>query len=157
MVQCMNDTLNSIFVRLDVSLQNLSSKAIAQIIVKLLYKHGGRMKKQAIYEALANVNCCNHLANRDVDEILDKLSEREIQHKGGDYYLSQSKKEKIKKSIEESEERRKRILEKSHCFQFFCSIANLWGLVCKFHSVLDYADFLCNFQCIGNLFMQHSN
>ena len=112
MVQGMNDTLNSIFVRLDVSLQNLSSKAIAQIIVKLLYKHGGRMKKQAIYEALANVNCCNHLGNRDVDEILDKLSEREIQHKGGDYYLSQSKKEKIKKSIEESEERRKRILEK---------------------------------------------
>ena len=112
MVQSMNDTLNSIFVRLDVSLQNLSSKAIAQIIVKLLYKHGGRMKKQAIYEALANVNCCNHLGNRDVDEVLDKLSEREIQHKGGDYYLSQSKKEKIKKTIEESEERRKRILEK---------------------------------------------
>ena len=50
MEQNMNDTLNSIFVRLDVSLQNLSSKAIAQIIVKLLYKHDGRMKKQAIYE-----------------------------------------------------------------------------------------------------------
>ena len=108
----MNDTLNSIFVRLDVSLQNLSSKAIAQIIVKLLYKHDGRMKKQAIYDALANVNNCNHLGKKDVDEILDKLSEREIQHKGGDYYLSQSKKEKIKKSIEESEERRRRILEK---------------------------------------------
>ena len=56
MVQGMNDTLNSIFVRLDISLQNLSSKAIAQIIVKLLYKHGGRMKKQAIYEALALVS-----------------------------------------------------------------------------------------------------
>lgn len=46
MVQGMNDTLNSIFVRLDISLQNLSSKAIAQIIVKLLYKHGGRMKNK---------------------------------------------------------------------------------------------------------------
>lgn len=112
MEQNMNDTLNSIFVRLDVSLHNLSSKAIAQIIVKLLYKHDGRMKKQAIYDALANVNSCNHLEKKDVDEILDKLSEREIQHKGGDYYLSQSKKEKIKKTIEESEERRKRILEK---------------------------------------------
>lgn len=112
MEQNMNDTLNSIFVRLDVSLQNLSSKAIAQIIVKLLYKHGGRMKKQAIYEALANVNCCNHLGKKDVYEILDKLSEREIQHKGGYYYLSQSKNEKIKKSIEESKERKKRILEK---------------------------------------------
>lgn len=112
MEQNMNDTLNSIFVRLDVSLQNLSSKAIAQIIIKLLYKHDGRMKKQAIYDALAKVNSCNHLGKKDVDEILDKLSEREIQHKGGDYYLSQSKKEKIKKSIEESEERKKRILEK---------------------------------------------
>lgn len=112
MEQNMNDTLNSIFVRLDVSLQNLSSKAIAQIIVKLLYKHDGRMKKQAIYDALAKVNSCNHLGKKDVDEILDKLSEREIQHKGGDYYLSHSKKEKIKKSIEESEERKKRILEK---------------------------------------------
>ena len=97
MEQNMNDTLNSIFVRLDVSLQNLSSKAIAQIIVKLLYKHDGRMKKQAIYDALAKVNSCNHLGKKDVDEILDKLSEREIQHKGGDYYLSHSKKEKIKK------------------------------------------------------------
>lgn len=112
MEHIMNDTLNSIFVRLDVNLQNLSSKAIAQIIVKLLYKHNGRMKKQAIYDALADVNCHNHLSNNDIDEILNKLSEREIRFQGGDYYLSQSKKEKIKASIDESEERKKRILDK---------------------------------------------
>ena len=34
MEQNMNDTLNSIFVRLDVSLQNLSSKAIAHMMAE---------------------------------------------------------------------------------------------------------------------------
>ena len=111
MEQKMNDTLNSIFVRLDINLQNLSDKAIAQLIVKLLYQNG-RMKKQEIYDAVAKLNGSNHLGNKDIDEILQELSVNEIKCQKGEYYLSQSKKVKIQKTIEESEERRKRIMEK---------------------------------------------
>lgn len=107
-----NDTLNSIFVKLDISLQNLTSKAIAQVIVKLLYRHDGRMKKQAIYDALAYLNGSDYIGNKGIDEILNELSVREIKCQNGEYYLSQSKKEKIRESIEESEERKKRIMEK---------------------------------------------
>lgn len=111
MEQKMNDTLNSIFVRLDINLQNLSDKAIAQLIVKLLYQND-RMKKQAIYDAVAKINGSNHLGNKDIDEILQELSANEIKCQKGEYYLSQSKKAKIQKSIEESEERRERIMDK---------------------------------------------
>lgn len=110
MEQKMNDTLNSIFVRLDVGLQNLSSKAIAQIIVKLLYKHEGRVKKSTIYEELAEINGFGHLGKQDIDEILDELSIKEIRHQNGEYYLSQSKRERIEKSVKESDERKERII-----------------------------------------------
>lgn len=108
----MNNTLNSIFVRLDVNMRNLTSKAIAQIIVKILYANGGRMTKKQIIEALAQVNDCAQLAEKDVEELLTKLSVNEIQHRKGQYYLSSSKREKIKNTITKSEERNNTILDR---------------------------------------------
>lgn len=104
-------------------------------------------------------------ANKALDQAKDDLyhAQKEIENsKNQNSKLRKNIKDDIKKQVTEKYDKetislKKDIKEKSHCFQFFCSIANLWGLVYKFHSVLDYADFLCNFQCIGNLFMQHSN
>lgn len=108
----MNNTLNSIFVRLDVSLQYLSSKALAQIIVKLLYMKNARMKKSAIYEAVASINGYGHIGKVEIDEILEKLSVREIKCQNGEYYLSQSKRAVIKALVAESDARKTRLLER---------------------------------------------
>ena len=52
----MTETLNSIYLRLNVDMQNLASKAIAQITVKLVYANEGGMTKSEIMGQLAKVN-----------------------------------------------------------------------------------------------------
>ena len=74
----MNETLNSIFVRLDVNLQNLTSRAIAQIIVKILYVHNDGMSKNEIKNELAVINNQCHLNDTEIDDILASLVPSEI-------------------------------------------------------------------------------
>lgn len=98
----MNETLNSIFVRLDVNLQNLTSRAIAQIIVKILYAHNDGMSKNEIKDELAIINNQCHLNDTEIDDILSKLASTEINVRSGRYYLSQPKRKKIENAISKS-------------------------------------------------------
>ena len=91
----MNNTLNSIFVRLDVGLQYLSSKALAQIIVKLLYMKNARMKKSAIYEAVASINGYGHIGKVEIDEILGKNPVRERPHDHADENTEKTRLERL--------------------------------------------------------------
>lgn len=108
----LNDTLNSIFVRLDVSMQNLSSKALAQLIVKILYAHDRRMNKNEIKEELAKVNGGKRIGDQEVNDLLESLSQHEIKYDEGKYYLSQPKRSKINESIIKAEERNENILNR---------------------------------------------
>ena len=107
----MDKTLRSIYLRLDVNMQHLASKAIAQIIVKLIYISEHGMKKREIKDALARVNEWRHIDSKEVDDILDGLVPQEIKLHQGVYSLSTSKREHIRKSIEESEERKEKIID----------------------------------------------
>ena len=98
----MNETLNSIFVRLDVNLQNLTSRAIAQIIVKILYVHNDGMSKNEIKNELAVINNQCHLNDTEIDDILASLVPSEINVRSGRYYLSQPKRKKIEDTIGKS-------------------------------------------------------
>lgn len=108
----MDKTLRSIYLRLDVNMQHLTNKAIAQIIVKLIYTNEGGMKKNEIMEALAKVNEWRHIDNKEIDDILNVLVPKEIKLRNGVYYLSSAKRESIRKSIEESEKRKEYIIDK---------------------------------------------
>lgn len=108
----MIDTLNSIYLRLDVDMQSLASKAIAQIIVKLVYSNKGRMSKNDIKAGLAKVNGGKSFNDEEIDEVLKELSEKELRYHKGWYSLSTSKRENIDKSINESDERRSAIIDK---------------------------------------------
>ena len=107
----MDKTLRSIYLRLDVNMQHLTSKAIAQIIVKLIYTSEHGMKKNEIKDALAKVNEWRHIDSKEVDEILDGLVPQELKLHHGVYSLSKSKREHIRKSIEESVERKEKIID----------------------------------------------
>lgn len=108
----MDKTLRSIYLRLDVNMQHLTNKAIAQIIVKLIYTNEGGMKKNEIMEALAKVNEWRHIDDKEIDDILNVLVPKEIKLCNGVYYLSSAKRESIRKSIEESEKRKEYIIDK---------------------------------------------
>ncbi len=108
-----NETLNSIFVRLDLNMQNLASKALAQLIVKLLYAHApSRLNKNKIKEELAKVNGGKHFGSQEIEELLNDLSEQEIRCSGGEYYLSNPTRLRIKATIDKAEERNKNILNR---------------------------------------------
>lgn len=108
----MDKTLRSIYLRLDVNMQHLTSKAIAQIIVKIIYTNEGGMKKNEIKEALAKVNEWRHIDDKEIDDILNVLVPKEIKLHNGVYSLSSAKRESIRKSIEESEKRKEYIIDK---------------------------------------------
>ena len=108
----MDKTLRSIYLRLDVNMQHLTSKAIAQIIVKIIYTNECGMKKNEIKEALAKVNEWRHIDDKEIDDILNVLVPKEIKLRNGVYSLSSAKRESIRKSIEESEKRKEYIIDK---------------------------------------------
>ena len=108
----MQDSLNSIYLRLDVNMQYLASKAIAQIIIKILFSKGGSMSAGEIKEQLAKVNDGNNFDNNEIDDILNDLCLNEIKKRDGRYYLSTSRKKKLQESIDESEKRQNFILGK---------------------------------------------
>lgn len=109
----MQDTLNSIYLRLDVNMQYLTSKAIAQLIVKILYSNGdSSMSASEIKQELANMNGGNRFDDTEIGDIIKDLEDKEIRQRNGRYYLSTSRKEQIRKSLEESKNRLNQILDR---------------------------------------------
>ena len=108
----LDGTLQSIYVRLNSNLQNLSSKAIAQIIIKIVYKKGTSLTKQEIKDALAEINGFKHINNKEVENILDSLVPNELKSRDGKYYISSSKRAAIKKTIDSSNQRQKDLISK---------------------------------------------
>ena len=108
----MTETLNSIYLRLNVDMQNLASKAIAQIIVKLVYANEGGMTKGEIMGKLAKVNDGKSIDDSEIDEILKELSHSELTCHKGRYNLSTARREKINKTVSESEQRRAEIISR---------------------------------------------
>ena len=108
----MKETLHSIYLRLDVNMQYLTSKAIAQIIVKILYSKGNTsMTVGEIKRELAELNEGKRFDDTEIDEIIHDLEKKEIRQRNGRYYLSTSRKETIRKSLEESNTRQNYILD----------------------------------------------
>ena len=93
-------------------MQNLASKAIAQIIVKLVYANEGGMTKGEITEKLAKVNDGKNLDDSEIDEILKELSHTELICRKGRYNLSTARRDKINQTVLESEQRRAEIISR---------------------------------------------
>lgn len=108
----MTETLNSIYLRLNVDMQNLASKAIAQIIVKLVYANEGGMTKGEIMDKLAKVNDGKSIDDSEIDEILKELSQSELTCHKGRYNLSTARRDKINQTVSESEQRRAEIISR---------------------------------------------
>lgn len=108
----MQDALKSIYLRLDVNMQYLASKAIAQIIIKIVYANGGSMSAREIKKELAKANDGNSFDDNEINEILNDLCPNELKSRDGRYYLSTNRKQKIQESLKESEDRQNSVLKK---------------------------------------------
>ena len=106
----MKNTLSSIYLRLDFDMQNLASKALAQIIVKLIFLHDGNMTKTEINNELTILNNNKSLDEREVNRVLEELVRNELSFRKGRYYLSKSRRNKIETNVSESKNRRDRII-----------------------------------------------
>lgn len=94
-------------------MQYLASKAIAQIIVKIVYSNSdGSMTLGEIKKELAKLNEGNRFDDAEIDTIIKDLENQELRQRNGRYYLSTSRREKIRKSLEEAEERQNTIIDK---------------------------------------------
>lgn len=102
--------LQSISVRLNVNMNNLSRKAIAQLIVKIVYLKKN-ISKQGIKDELASINDSRHISSNEIDEILAELVPNELKCHKGSYTISATKRRSIKESIDAARERDKIILD----------------------------------------------
>lgn len=108
----MEKILQSIFVHVDASSKTLANNAIAQLLIKLLYTCDKPIKKDEFARMIDEQTHMSISTSDSFDAIMDTLVERkEIAFKKGEYCLSSSKRERIKKTIETSKERIEKILD----------------------------------------------
>ena len=108
----MQDALKSIYLRLDVNMQYLASKAIAQIIIKIVYANGGSMSAGEIKKELAKANEGKSFDDNEINAILKDLCPKELKNRDGRYYLSTNRMKKIQDSLKESEDRQNNVINK---------------------------------------------
>jgi len=96
-------------------MQYLASKAIAQIVIKIVFSNGGSMTANDIKKELAKVNDGNRFDDNEIDSILNDLTPNELKKRDGRFYLSTNRKKKLQESVEESEKRQEYILQKYFC------------------------------------------
>lgn len=107
----MDNVLKSLYIRLDANSNNLTSSAIGQILVKIIYSNGGKATKKEIIEKYADICGKKKINVIEVTKILDSLVDVDIKKRDKQYYLSTTKFEKIKKAEDESKHRKEEILD----------------------------------------------
>lgn len=107
----MDEIIKSLYLRLDATSSTLTRSAIGQILVKIIYTFDRQVSKDEIFKAYAQLNNIGKANEKELLEILDQLVDKDIKRRDGKYYLSTSKKEKIKKSFDQAECRKNEIID----------------------------------------------
>lgn len=106
----MDEIIKSLYLRLDANTKTLTRSAIGQILVKIIYSLGRLVSKEEIFKAYAQLNNINKADENQLFEILEELVDKDIRKRDGKYYLSTNKKERIKKSLAQAEDRKDEIV-----------------------------------------------
>lgn len=107
----MDTIIKSLYLRLDANTSTLTRSAIGQILVKIIYAQSGHVAKEEIFKAYAQLNNIKKANEQELLEILDDLVDRDIRKRDNKYYLSTSKREKIRKQLEQAENRKNEIID----------------------------------------------
>lgn len=107
----MDEIIKSLYLRLDANTSTLTRSAIGQILVKIIYSLDKQVPKEEIFKTYAQINNISKTNEKELLEILEELVDKDVKKRGGKYYLSSNKKEKIKESFEQAEKRKNEILD----------------------------------------------
>lgn len=107
----MDTIIKSLYLRLDANTSTLTRSAIGQILVKIIYTLSGHVAKEEIFKVYAQLNNIKKANEQELLEILDDLVDRDIRKRDNKYYLSTSKREKIRKQLEQAENRKNEIID----------------------------------------------
>lgn len=139
----MEKILQSIYIQVDASYETLTNSAIAQLLVKLLFRCAEPVSDKELLGIYTN-----DLPKKSIDEavyskIIEQLVDKhEIQYKNKKYYLSTAKKKKIQQSIDEAHNRVEQILQKYFRGKYHSSdeIVSRWFEDVTFRFFEIYAD-----------------
>ena len=107
----MDEMIKSLYLRLDANTTTLARSAIGQILVKIIYSLGSQVSKEKIFKTYAQLNNISKADESQLSEILEELVDKDIRKRDGKYYLSTNKKDRIKKALEQVEDRKKEIID----------------------------------------------
>lgn len=107
----MDKIIKSLYLRLDANTSTLARSAIGQILVKIIYSFEHQVSKEEIFKAYAQLNNISKADESQLSEILEELVDKDIRKRDGKYYLSTNKKGRIKKILEQAEERKNEIVD----------------------------------------------
>ncbi len=108
----MDELLKSLYIKLDSTAQSLTKDAIGQMLIKIIYSiQDTRATKTEILRQY-NTVVKNGVSRDIIEQTLSLLvRNNEIKYLRGEYYLSTTKKDKISKSLTESQERLKYVID----------------------------------------------
>jgi hypothetical protein len=108
----MDKILKTMYLRLDSTAKSLMKNAISQLLIKILYANTKSLSESQILTEYKKVLSKKNTNENQIKENLQILCDDNsiIFHKG-QYHLSTNKREKINKSYQESEDRKKQIIE----------------------------------------------
>lgn len=107
----MDNTLKTMYLRLDSTMKSLTKNAISQLLIKILYANNKQLSENQVieeYKKLLNKKVNEKLVRENLKQLVEDNS---IRYQSGYYYLSKSKRDKIDLSYNESENRKIQILE----------------------------------------------
>jgi hypothetical protein len=108
----MKKTLQTIYLRIDSSSKSLTKRALAQLLLKIIYFFDKPPSKEQIVSELTGILGAS-LNSTKIDEALDLLiTDNKIQETKGQYIIDPNKRKKIKIAVDEFFNRQNRILDR---------------------------------------------
>lgn len=108
----MEKILQSIYIQVDSTYETLTNSAIAQVLIKLLFRESTPVSAKELLAIYTHDLPQKSIDGEDFSKILDKLVQKnEIRLHKNKYYLSNTKKKKIQQSIDEAHNRVEQILQ----------------------------------------------
>lgn len=139
----MEKILQSIYIQVDASYETLTNSAIAQLLIKLLFRAATPVSTKELLDIYTNDLPKKSIDKAVYSKILEQLVDKhEIQYKNQKYYLSTAKKKKIQQSIDEAHNRIEQILQKYFKGKYHSSdeIVSRWFEDVTFRFFEIYAD-----------------
>ena len=134
----LDGVLRSMYLQLDTTTKYLTRNAESQLLVKIIFQHNNSTFKEICGFYKDFVKCENE---ERLDAVLSELiKNREIVKKNGKYSIPQSKAEKIKVALEESQNRFQRIIDNFKPFFSDSKVVSEWLIDAMMHFFGTFSD-----------------